>query len=111
MPGYKTSHNISNFRNANVVFHDYPGILTPTDNIHKCRLGKITFPRIVFEPDMLFQVKHNAFLRNTTNKNTVVNVISTEFKKALCKGFDDTDTGVTKLVFQSSWKCLTTVIA
>ena len=63
MAGYRTSYNISSFSDPNVIFDDYPDTLTPTDNIHKYRLGKRTLPRIVIEPDMLYQVKDNEFLR------------------------------------------------
>ena len=58
-----TSYVIWNFRSANTVFDDYPKNLTTMDNTHKCRLRKRTYPRIVFELNMLFQGKKNAFLR------------------------------------------------
>ena len=51
---------------------------------------------------MLFQRKMSAFLMNTGNKHRVVNVVSTEFKKAGCNGFDDADIDAIKLVVQSS---------
>ena len=78
--------------------------------IHKCHLGKMIFPRIVIEPDMLFQRKNNTFLRNTTNKHCVGHVILTKFKKVGYSGFDDTDVGVIKSAVQSSSKCHVTVI-
>ena len=68
------------------------------------------FPRIVIEPDMLFQRKNNTFLRNTTNKHCVGHVILTKFKKVGYSGFDDTDVGVIKSAVQSSSKCHVTVI-
>ena len=61
--------------------------------------------------DMLFQSKNDAFLRNTSNKHLVINVILTELKKAGCNAlhlYDDADTDITKLNVQSSLKCLIT---
>ena len=62
--------------------------------------------------DMLFQDKNDEFLKNTTNKHRVFNVILTEPEKPGCKAFhlyDDAD--VTKLSVQSSWKYLITQIS
>ena len=56
------------------------------------------FERLVFDP--VFD----------PDKQCVVNVISTEFKKVGCNRIDNTDIGVIKLVIQSSLKCHITVI-
>ena len=98
-------------RSASVVFDDYPKNLTTVDNTHKCRLGKRTYPRVVFEPDMLFQGKKDPFLRKTANKHRVFNVISTELRKEGCYAFqsyDNADLDIINLVDKSSLKCLMT---
>ena len=95
------SYDISNFRNVSAVFDGYPETQTATDNIHKCHLGKRVFPTIAFEPNMPFQGKKNAFIRNTANQNCIVNVISTKLKKVGCNRFDGADIGILKLVLQS----------
>ena len=90
---------ISGFRSASVVFDDYPEIPTIKDNARKRRLGK------GISPDMLFQVKKDVFLSNTANKQSIINVISTEHKKAGCyviHSNDDADVGIVKLAVQSS---------
>ena len=69
-----------------------------TDSTHKCCLEKRISARIVFELDMLFQGKKNAFLMNTANKHQVVNAISTELKKVGCNRFDNAYIDVIKLV-------------
>ena len=38
--------------------------------------------------------KRKAFLRNTANKHCVVNVVSTEIKKAGCNVFEDSDIAI-----------------
>ena len=50
--------------------------------------------------DMLFQGKNDAFIRSTTNKHRVINVILTEFKKPGCNAFrlyDGSDIDITKV--------------
>lgn len=104
---------ISGFRSASVVFHGYPEIPTIKDNTHKRRVGKGISPRLEFEPDMLFQAKKDVFLSNIANKQSIINVISTEHKKAGCyviHSNDDTDVGIVKLAVQSSLEYPTTVI-
>ena len=54
-------------------------------------MGKRIFPRIVLELKMLFQIKNNAFLKDTANKHHVINDVSTEFKKAGCNAFHSSD--------------------
>ena len=89
MSGYRTeAHQL---RYLKVVFDDYPKNLTTTDNTHKCSLGKRTYPRVVFEHDMLFQGKKDTFLKNTVNKHRVINVISTKLREAGCYVFHSFD--------------------
>ena len=64
---------------------------------------------------MLFQIENNAFLKDTANKDHVINDVSTEFKKAGCNAFhssDDADIDyyIIKLIVLSSLNCLVTVI-
>ena len=70
---YSTSYKytiyvISNFRSASVVFDGYLETLTTTDNTHKW-------------PLTCYLKKKNAFLRNTVNKHSVINVTLTELIK------------------------------
>ena len=60
--------------------------------------------RIVFEPEMLFQGKKDAFPRN---EHVVIKVISTDLQKAgpdIFYSYDDANTDIKKLVVQSSLK-------
>ena len=82
-----TSYVISNFRSASVFVGDYPKNLTTKDNTHNYRLGKSTYPKAASEPNMVFKGKKDAFLRKTAIKHCVINVISTEVKKAGCCAF------------------------
>ena len=95
-----TNYVIWNFWKASVVFGDYTKNLTTSDNSNKCHLGKKTYPSVL-EPDMIFQGKKNAFLRNTANKHRVINIISTELRKAGCYSFhsyDNADLDIINLV-------------
>ena len=97
---------ISKFGSVNVVFDGYPQALTIRGNTHKCYLERIS-PRIVFELDMLFQGKKDAFLRNIANKHCVINAISTGIRKAGCNALhshDDADIDIIKLALQSFLK-------
>ena len=40
---------------------------------------------------MLFQIKNNAFLKDTANKRHVINDVCTEFKKAGCNALHSSD--------------------
>ena len=104
---------ISNFRSASVVFDGYSKTPTTKDNTLKRRVGKGISPRTEFQPGMLFQGKKDVFISNTANKQHIINVVSTELKKAGCYVFhshDDADVDIIKLVVQSSLKCPATVI-
>ena len=60
-----------------------------------------------------FKEKKDVFLSNSTNEHHMINVISTEIKKAGCYGVhshDDADVDIVKLNVQGSLECSTTVI-
>ena len=66
-----------------------------------------------FEPDMLFEGKKDIFLSNSTNEHCMINVISTEVKKAGCYVFHslyDADVDIVRLNVQSFLEFSTTVI-
>ena len=59
-----------------------------------------------------FKEKQDVLLSNTANKQLIMNVISTELKKARCCVFhshDDADVDIVKAAVQSSLKCPATV--
>ena len=56
-----TSYIIWNFRSASVIFDDCPKNLTTTDNTHKCRLRKRTYPRVVLSTTCHFKEKRMHF--------------------------------------------------
>lgn len=56
-----TSYVIPNFKVVSVAFDGYPETLSTNVITHKPCLGKRIYPRIVFEPGMLFQEKRIHF--------------------------------------------------
>ena len=108
-----TNYLISNFKSAIVVFDGYPETSTTKDNPHKRSVGKATFLRTEFEPDILFQAKKDVFLSNSTNKQLIMNVASNKLQKGRCYVFhshDDADVGIVRAAVQSSLEFSASII-
>ena len=82
----------SKFQECQCCFDGYPENLTTADNTHKCRLA------------CYFKEKRMQF-QGTLNKQRVINVIMTEFKKPGCNALyssDDADIDMTLIQSQVS---------
>lgn len=104
---------LNNFGKGTVVFDGYPNIPTVKDNTHIRRAGSTVSPQIKFQKDMIFHGKKDVFLRNTSNKQRLINFIAIELEKAGVKiihSEDDADVDIVKEAIGQSLDYKTIVI-